>query len=253
MKESINHEIVGISELISNSKHLVIFTGAGISTASGISDFRGPDGVWTRKDKGLNPKPMTIPWDKIKPNEGHYSIVKLHEMGFVKAVISQNVDGLHLLSGLKSEILAEVHGNKNLMKCISCDSRYTKSEIYWDDEEFGRGYRSSSPVPNQPICLNCNDRIISSVVNFGDPMPEKETEFSHSQSRQSDVFIVLGSSLVVNPAAGYPRIAKKNGATLIIINKGDTPLDKLADFKLDADCNDIVPKILKELINQISI
>lgn len=139
------------------------------------------------------------------------------------------------------------------MKCISCDSRYTKSEIYWNDDDFGRGYRSSNPVPDQPNCPNCHGRIISSIINFGDPMPEKESDFSHSQSKQSDVFIVLGSSLVVNPAAGYPRIAKKNGATLIIINKGDTPLDKIADFKLDADCDTIVPKILDAVINQISI
>ena len=108
--DGLDSGVSAIAELIKESKHLVIFTGAGISTASGISDYRGPDGVWTRRDKGLNPLPMSIPWDKIKPNEGHQSIVKLFEMGLVKAVISQNVDGLHLNSGLKSEILAEIHG-----------------------------------------------------------------------------------------------------------------------------------------------
>lgn len=247
MSDSFNSDINAIAKLIANSIHLVIFTGAGISTASGVSDYRGPDGVWTRRDKGLKPKPMAIPWDKVKPNIVHYSIVELHSIGILKAVISQNVDGLHLESGLSSNILAELHGNKNLMKCISCDSRFAKSEISWDDETFGKGYRTSNSTPGEPTCSICNNRLISSIVNFGDPMPAKETEFAQIQSRQCDVFLVLGSSLVVNPAAGYPRIAKKNGANLIIINEGVTPLDLLADYKLDFDCSVILPEILEKI------
>ncbi|MFV2016684.1 MAG: Sir2 family NAD-dependent protein deacetylase, partial [Candidatus Heimdallarchaeota archaeon] len=171
--------------MIINSKHLVIFTGAGISTASGLSDYRGPDGVWTRRDKGLKPLSIRIPWNKIQPNDVHYRIVDLFKLGLVKAVLSQNVDGLHLDSGLETEILAEIHGNKNLMKCKSCDSRFTKSEIHWNEDEFGKGYRSSSPVAGQPSCTVCGGQIISSIINFGDPMPEKETEFSLTHSKIS--------------------------------------------------------------------
>ncbi|MHA2099148.1 MAG: Sir2 family NAD-dependent protein deacetylase [Candidatus Kariarchaeaceae archaeon] len=244
-------DIQYIADSILNSRHLVVFTGAGISTASGVSDFRGPDGVWTRRDKGLKPVPMKISWDKVLPNTAHKSITDLQELGLVKAIISQNVDGLHLDSGIKLDTIAEIHGNKNIMKCLGCDSRFSKVDLGWEDRLYGNGYRTSVPLENQPKCPNCRERIISSIINFGDPMPEKETLYSHHHSKLSDVFLVVGSSLVVNPAASYPRIAKKNGAKLIIINQGKTPLDDIADLKLEGDCSVILPAVIN-LINSHS-
>jgi mono-ADP-ribosyltransferase sirtuin 6 len=244
-RESIPADTIkDIADIILNSKHLVVFTGAGISTASGLADYRGPDGVWTRRDKGLKPKPMKVSWDEVRPNIAHMSIVELQNLKLVKAVISQNVDGLHLDSGIKSDSIAELHGNKNILKCLNCDSRYFKAELGWDDKSHGKGYRTSAQIPGQPTCPSCGERVISSIVNFGDPMPEKETIFSHHHTKLSDVFLVVGSSLVVNPAASYPRIAKRNGAKLIIINEGETPLDNIADYKLEEDCTKILPYLI---------
>lgn len=247
MVDNITQIVKEITSLIVESKHLVVFTGAGISTASGVPDYRGPDGVWTRRDKGLKPHSMKNLWNKAIPNVSHSSIVELQNIGLLKALISQNVDGLHLKSGIKIDLLAELHGNKDLMKCINCDKRYSKADLLWVDSIHGKGYRRSEPLTNQPKCPNCENRIISSIVNFGDLLPEKESDFSREQSKLSDVFLVLGSSLVVNPAAGYPRIAKKYGAKLIIINQGETPLDHLADIVTNKDCTDLLPLIMKEV------
>ncbi|MFW9929058.1 MAG: NAD-dependent deacetylase, partial [Candidatus Thorarchaeota archaeon] len=220
-----------IADLIIQSKHLVFFTGAGISTDSGLSDYRGPDGVWTRRDKGLPPKPSPNVKD-VKPNKGHYSLVELQNLGLLKFLISQNVDNLHLKSGIKSDFLAELHGNHNLLKCIRCDLRYSKESVEWDDLKYGYGYRTHKPVSNQPRCPSCFGRLISSVVNFDDPMPEKEMKLAQEHTRMSDVFVVVGSSLVVQPAASFPLEAKNNGSIVIIINKGETPLDNISDYRV---------------------
>ena len=211
------------------SKHLVIFTGAGISTESGIPDYRGPQGVWTLKAQGKKPK-QTVSWDKVKPNTGHYAIVDLQNMGLMKFLISQNVDGLHLASGIRPELIAEFHGNRTLMRCLSCDRQFPKKGL-WDEKKWSKGYRTQPVVPGQPVCPRCGSRIISSVVNFGDPIPEKELKLSISHSRKADVFVAVGSSLTVTPAADMPVNAKANDAFLIIINKMQTGLDRFADIR----------------------
>jgi NAD-dependent SIR2 family protein deacetylase len=245
-----DHELPTIiAQKIVKSKHLVAFTGAGISTASGIPDFRGPDGVWTRRDKGLPPKPLSKPIEEMAPNLGHYFLVELQNMGLLKFLISQNVDNLHLKSGIRPEIIAELHGNTTLMKCIECDARFTKKEIGWSNASHGRGYRTSNPWPNQPHCPSCSGRIISSVVNFEDPMPEKEMRVSEQHTLQCDLMLVLGSSLVVHPAAQFPHLAKTKAdpAELIILNAQPTPLDSLAEFTCDANLEQFLPAVLVQI------
>jgi len=241
------NKIETVANYIQESKYLVIFTGAGISTPSGLPDYRGSDGVWTRRDKGLKPKPLPKPWNEFEPNIAHKCIVTLQDLGYLKFLISQNVDNLHLKSGIHPDVIAELHGNSVLMKCISCDIRYSINEIKWDFSLFGRGYRTQKTHPNQPNCPNCSSRIISSIINFGDPMPEKESDKAHSNSVKSDLFIVIGSTLKVNPAASYPRIAKKNGARLVILNKGPTASDSRADINIDGDCAKILPLIIDKI------
>jgi NAD-dependent SIR2 family protein deacetylase len=236
------------AKYIAQSKSLVIFTGAGISTPSGLPDYRGPDGVWTRRDKGLKPKPLGKPWHEFEPNEAHDAIVKLQDLEILKYLISQNVDGLHIKSGIRPELIAELHGNSTLMKCSICDGRYTKPELNWDDTKFGKGYRSHGIVSNQPKCPKCQGRIISSVVNFGDPMPEQEIRSSHHYTEHSDVFLVIGSSLSVVPASSFPKIAKDCGATVIIINQGETAMEDLADLRINGDCGTIFPRIVDHVI-----
>ncbi len=234
---------------LAESEKIVVFTGAGISTESGIPDFRGPDGVWTRRDKGLPPPKWKTPPDKVKPNAGHIAIVKLQNAGKLKFLISQNVDNLHLASGIRPELIAELHGNSEIMKCIVCDKRYTKREIGWDDKIHGKGYRTEKPKSNQPRCA-CGGRIISSIVNFGDPMPERELALAREHSSDCDLFVVLGSSLVVSPANYFPMLALEAGAKLIIVNKGETPIDNRAHLRFFEPIGEVfVPMVEKALAN----
>jgi len=128
MNEDLQSRIQTLAQWLYEAKYPVVFTGAGISTESGISDFRGPDGVWTRRDRGLPPKPMTRSWDSIEPNSGHLAIVELQKLGKLKFLISQNVDNLHLKSGIRPDLLAELHGNRNKLRCVRCDETVDRSE-----------------------------------------------------------------------------------------------------------------------------
>ena len=243
------HVVTVVAQQIVDAQYFVAFTGAGISTASGIPDFRGPDGVWTRREKGLPPKPLSKPLEEMEPNVGHYVLVELQDMGLLKFLISQNVDNLHLKSGIRPEILAELHGNTTLMKCMACDTRFTKEEIGWVTEIHGRGYRHHPQRSNQPHCPQCHGRIISSVVNFKDPMPQKETTAAELHSFRCDLMLVIGSSLVVYPAAQLPYLAKtkSDAAKLIILNAEPTPLDSIADLTINAKFEQFLPAVLIEI------
>jgi NAD-dependent deacetylase len=173
--------------------------------------------------------------------------VELEKLGRVQFLISQNVDGFHIASGFPLKKLAELHGNARLMVCLSCKKKYTKEEIKWDERIYGPGYRTSMVVQGQPKCPACKGRIISSIVNFGDPLPEEELETAFEHSRKSDLFIVLGSSLVVHPAAKMAAYAKQNKAILVINNKGETPYDNLADLLVPFKINDFFPPVVKQV------
>ena len=240
------NDVMLVAEALANSKYLVIFTGAGISTESGLPDYRGPEGVWTLRAKGLEPKLPRKPMSLIEPNPSHYAILELYNLGLLKFLISQNVDNLHIKSGIPPEILAELHGNSSKMKCLVCDKRFTKQEIGWEDQLHGNGYRTEKPRANQPKCP-CGGRIISSVVNFNDPMPEKEMKESEKHAQLCDVMLAIGSTLSVVPAAGFPVIATRSGASLIIINMGITELDDIADIRIEAKTGEFLPLVTDQI------
>ncbi|MHA1649628.1 MAG: SIR2 family NAD-dependent protein deacylase [Candidatus Helarchaeota archaeon] len=246
-------EIELAAQWIATSNKLVVFTGAGISTESGVPDFRGPNGIWTRRDKGLPPPKTKKPWHLVDPNPAHYALVELQELGILDFLISQNVDNLHLKSGIKPEKLAELHGNTTLMVCLQCNRKMTYEEAGWDKRIWGPGYRTSPVHPQQPKCPYCGGRIISSIVNFGDPLPEKDLEAAFYHSKNCDVFLVIGSSLVVTPAAYCPQLALKAGAKVIILNEGETPFDNLVHLRIYGKAGQIMPKIvsrIKELLKK---
>ena len=226
---NLEERIEQLAQWVFESKYLVVFTGAGISTESGLPDFRGPDGIWTRRDKGLPPRPR--PFSSVEPNAGHRAIVELQNLGKMRFLISQNVDNLHLSSGIRPDLLAELHGNTAKLKCQRCGTQVDKS-------------------PGLEICP-CGGRLVSSVVNFGDPLPQKELQSSFWHSEQCDLLIVVGSSLVVSPANEMPRIALESGARLVIINEGETPLDKSCHLRFEEKIGEVLPRAvdkLKELI-----
>lgn len=236
-----------IAQWIIEADHVVAFTGAGISTDSGIPDFRGPQGVWTRRDAGLPPPKWRVSPGQIKPNRSHLALVELQNIGKLQFLITQNTDNLHRQSGISAEILAELHGNGQLVRCLSCDRQFTRQEVGWDVNRFGPGYRTQKPVRGQPSCPECGGRLISSVVNFGDPMPEKELNLAAAHALESDLMLVLGSSLVVNPAASLVGLAIKEGARVVLINQGETPYDDVVTLRIWTGIGEVIPPAVERV------
>jgi len=218
-------QIDTLAQWIFEAKHLVVFAGAGISTESGLPDFRGPDGIWTRQAKGLPTKPRDF--SLAEPNAGHLAIVELQKLGKLSFLISQNVDNLHLRSGIRPDLLAELHGNVTKLRCTRCEAQVDRSA-------------------NMERC-SCGGKLVSSVVNFSQPLPRKELADSYRHSQNCDLFIVAGSSLVVTPAADMPRVAVQSGARLVIINQGETPLDAVAHLRFVERTGEVLPPAVDRL------
>jgi NAD-dependent deacetylase len=240
----VNHledQIETIARWIVECDHVVAFTGAGISTDSGIPDFRGPDGVWTRRDAGLPAPRWRVPPNRIEPNASHLSLVELQRLGKLRFLITQNTDNLHRRSGIRPELLAELHGNGQLVRCLGCDRLYSRQEVGWDVGRWGPGYRTQKPVPGMPSCPECGGRLISSVVNFGDPMPQREMELAEQHARRCDLMLVLGSSLRVAPAAGVVGLAVESGARVVLVNRGETPYDEVVTLRAWTGIGEVIP------------
>jgi NAD-dependent deacetylase len=222
--------------MISAARSAVGFTGAGISTESGIPDFRSPGGLWTRHKPILFEAFLTSAearretWRRkfathstiaeARPNSGHRALARLVEEGRMSAVITQNIDGLHQASGIPDDKVIELHGNTTYAVCLDCRRRY---ELAWVREIFSAGERL-------PVCTDCGGHIKTATISFGQPMPGTEMERARAAALSADLFIVLGSSLVVYPAAGFPLLAKRNGARLVIVNRDPTEQDEIADL-----------------------
>jgi NAD-dependent deacetylase len=220
---------------------IVAFTGAGISTDSGIPDFRGPDGVWTRLDAGLPAPRWRVPPHQIEPNASHLSLVELQDLGRLRFLVTQNTDDLHRRSGIRPELLAELHGNGRQMRCLECDRLYTRQEVGWDTQRWGPGYRTQKPVPGQPTCAACGGRLVSSVVNFGDPLPHKELALAERHARTCDLMLVLGSSLLVQPASSLVGLALESGSRVVLANRGKTPYDRAVTLRAWTGIGEVIP------------
>jgi NAD-dependent deacetylase len=245
--QRLEQHIGTIARWIIEGEHIVAFTGAGLSTDSGIPDFRGPKGVWTRRDAGLPPPRWRVSPGQIKPNASHLSLVELQRLGKLGFLITQNTDNLHRRSGIRPGLLAELHGNGQLVRCLGCDRLYTRREVGWETDRWGRGYRTQKPLPGQPACAACGGRLISSVVNFGDPLPQKELELADQHARRCDLMLVLGSSLVVNPAASLVGLALRSGARVVLANRGKTPYDEAVTLRVWTGIGDVVPPAVERV------
>src|SRR5215211_5215868 len=240
-EQRLEQHIETIARWIIECEHPVAFTGAGISTDSGIPDFRGPNGVWTRRDAGLPVPRWRVPPGRVEPNTSHLSLVELQRLGKLRFLITQNTDNLHRRSGIRPELLAELHGNGQMMRCLGCDRLYTRQEVGWDTLRWGPGYRTQRPVPGQPVCAECGGRLISSVVNFEDPMPQGELALAEEHARRCDLMLALGSSLMVQPAASLVGQALRSGSRVVLVNKGKTPYDRKATLRVWAGIGEVIP------------
>jgi NAD-dependent protein deacetylase/lipoamidase len=251
-EQRLERHIETIARWILQGEHVVAFTGAGISTDSGIPDFRGPEGVWTRRDAGLPPPRWRVPPSRIEPNASHLALVELQRLGKLRFLITQNTDNLHRRSGIRPELLAELHGNGQLLRCLGCDRLYARQEVGWDTGRWGPGYRTQEPVPGQPVCAACGGRLISSVVNFGDPLPQAEMALADQHARQCDLMLVLGSSLVVQPAASLVGLALRSGARVFLANRGKTPYDEAAMLRVWTGIGSVIPPAVKRVLGEQS-
>lgn len=222
-----------VKSLVRSASHAVAFTGAGISTESGIPDFRSPGGVWSRHrmvrfDEFVASREARVTYWKqrveiyagmstARPNAGHRALAWLEAKGHLAAVVTQNIDGLHQLAG--SRRVVELHGTARVVACIACGKE-------WEPDEVHAWVAAGNEAPD---CDACGQPLKSRTISFGQPMPPVPMQEAAQLCRQADVMLTIGSSLVVEPAASFPCIAKQHGATLIIINQTETPLDDLAD------------------------
>ena len=235
----IDHQIAELARVIERARHAVVFTGAGISTESGIPDFRSPGGIWTkmapidfsdflaseeaRRETWRRRFAADDTWQNARPNRGHRAVAELVRRGAAVAVITQNIDGLHQASGVPAEQVIELHGNSTYAHCLDCAQRYEIAELRTAFESDGIA----------PVCAACGGWVKTATISFGQAMPVEAMRRAVLETLVAELFIVAGSSLVVYPAAGFPELAKRNGATLVIVNREPTGLDPIADLVLN--------------------
>lgn len=238
--------IARLGDLIEGADRIVPFTGAGISTECGIPDFRSPGGLWTknqpipfdafmasgemRNESWRRRFVMEESFAQAQPGRGHKALASLYRAGKVPALVTQNIDNLHQASGIPERDVVELHGNTTYALCLDCAERY---EVSWVKGKFdASGQRA-------PDC-SCGGYIKTATVSFGQAMPAEAMQRAEQLSKSCDLFLSLGSSLVVWPAAGFPLMAKRNGAALVIINREPTEFDELADLVVRNDIGDVL-------------
>ncbi len=244
-----------------DSRYAIALTGAGISTESGISDFRGPSGLWTMNPEAERAAYQTYPrflkdpeeyWEErlahpmlgdikgVRPTIGHHALVELEKIGILKCLITQNIDDLHRKAGSRN--LLEYHGNTFRLRCISCNSRY-------DEEEYDlRKLREEGRLP--PHCRKCGGILKSDVVHFGEPIPQDIVDQSTGESLKCDLILICGTSAVVYPFASLPRMIRERGVAIIIeINAEPTALtdDGISDYLIQGRTGKILPELVEEV------
>jgi NAD-dependent protein deacetylase/lipoamidase len=239
--------IDSLRDLVMVADVIVPFTGAGISTECGIPDFRSPGGIWTkmrpiefgdflasqemRNESWRRRFAMDEQFGGAKPGRGHRALASLYRAGKIPAVVTQNIDNLHQASGFSADHVVELHGNTTYATCLDCAKRY---ELDWVKARMDRANGCA------PDCPDCGGYIKTATVSFGQSMPDVAMRRAQELAESCDLFIAIGSSLVVWPAAGFPLVAKRNGARLVIVNRDPTEFDDIADLVVQHDIGDVL-------------
>lgn len=242
-----------LARYLRDAERIVVFTGAGISTESGIPDFRSPGGVWSKmqpiyfQDFVASEAKRREAWTRVfsgaagwvgkEPNSGHFAVARLVASGKATSVITQNVDNLHQASGIADGKVIELHGNASYAKCLECGLRHELAElrpVFVDRGEI-------------PTCRACGELVKTATISFGQQMPEEPMLRAEAETQLSDLYLVLGSSLVVTPAALFPMKAKQYGARLIIVNREPTQLDDMADLVLHDEIGPTMTAAMRDL------
>ncbi|MCW2502560.1 MAG: NAD-dependent deacetylase [Actinomycetia bacterium] len=241
-----------VAAWIAAADRVTVLTGAGISTDSGIPDFRGPNGLWTQnpgaqrlftlRDYIADPDIRREAWRirrqhaawTARPNPGHYALVELENTGRLRAIITQNIDGLHQLAGNTEDLVIEVHGSLYEVECLSCHTRTAMSDTL---ERVAAG-------EEDPACLRCGGILKAGTISFGQPLVPAVFAAARSAAAECDVFLAIGTSLSVQPVAGLVDVASRQGAKIVIINADRTPYDSRADARLDGPIGEILPSLI---------
>jgi NAD-dependent deacetylase len=245
------HLIAELAERVRRSSYTLAFTGAGISTGSGIPDYRGPHGLWrtwrpvyyheflSDGDARVRHWEFKVSgWRQFRdatPNPAHRALAEMERRGFLQMVVTQNIDGLHLKAGHAPDRVIELHGTNLEIECVACHSRYAPDPFY---EEFER-------TRQPPTCPRCRGWCKPATVSFGQQLPEGLLDRALGAAKQSDVILAIGSTLEVYPAASVPLAGKSAGAYYAIINQGPTGHDSLADLRIEGDATQILPKLVQ--------
>lgn len=245
-------------EVLRPAHRILVFSGAGLSTESGIPDFRGPEGLWTKVDPDdftidryvAHPELRVRGWQmhldgelwgarsSVKPNKGHLAIVNLHEKGRLAGVVTQNVDGLHFKSGLDDDMVAELHGNVRNSHCMTCRARWsTETVLVW--VEAGE---------KDPTCPDCGGIVKTDTIMFGETLPDQEVRQAAMFLAMSDAVLVVGSTVSVWPAADVVFRAAQQLKPIVIINKGQTEADRVAAVRIDAGIGDVLPDLVERIL-----
>ena len=250
--ENLDTLVKKVADLILAAKRVVVFTGAGVSTESGLPDFRSPGGIWDRFDPDdftyqkfvSRPQTRKLWWQlihegslstEIKPNPAHYAIAELERLGKLDAVITQNIDNLHQTAGVPDEKVFELHGNAKRVVCLGCGQRYPFEQVKIKLEKG----------EDIPQCQACSGILKPNIVFFGEMLPEGVFEAATERAESADLFMVIGSTLIVYPAADIPARAHRSGAKLVIINLSPTPLDYEADVLIIAKAGETMAKVME--------
>ncbi|HEX4462475.1 MAG TPA: Sir2 family NAD-dependent protein deacetylase [Polyangia bacterium] len=239
---------------LASARRILVFTGAGISTTSGIPDFRGPNGVWTRRQPVYHQEFLASAdkrreyWDfkleghrqfaDAQPNATHHAIAKLERAGLVHALVTQNIDGLHQLAGSDAARIIEIHGTNRAVECVGCDARTAPEPAL---AEFAR---TNEP----PTCGQCGGWLKMATISFGQALRADVLERAFAAADDCDLVLALGSTLAVQPAAGIPLVARRRGVGYVIINRGPTEQDDEATLRLEGDVSAILPLAVDEAL-----
>jgi NAD-dependent deacetylase len=245
-------DVQTVAAWIAAANRVTVLTGAGISTDSGIPDFRGPNGLWTRnpgsqrlftlRDYLDDPDIRREAWRirrehaawSARPNAAHYALVELENAGKLRAIVTQNIDGLHQLAGNSEDSVIEVHGSLYEVECLSCHARTAMSDTL---ERVAAG-------EEDPACLRCGGILKAGTISFGQPLVPAVFEAARRAAADCDVFITVGTSLSVQPVAGLVDVAMRRGAKIVIVNAERTPYDNKADARLDGPISDVLPRLV---------
>ncbi|XP_031545547.1 NAD-dependent protein deacylase sirtuin-6 isoform X3 [Vicugna pacos] len=242
--EELEQKVWELAQLVWQSSSVVFHTGAGISTASGIPDFRGPHGVWTMEEQGLAPKFDTT-FENARPTKTHMALVQLERVGLLRFLVSQNVDGLHVRSGFPRDKLAELHGNMFVEECVKCKTQYVRDTVVGSMGLKATGRLCT--VAKSRGLRACRGELRDTILDWEDALPDRDLALADEASRNADLSVTLGTSLQIRPSGNLPLATKRRGGRLVIVNLQPTKHDRHADLRIHGYVDEVMIRLMKHL------